>query len=189
MNDTDLRRRPRGRSRLAAVPLIDRRARGVLGLTAGALALWTVGLAVESVVLAPRSELTAAVARAERRWNEEQRLLSRSDQIESRFLRIAETEPDSRDSVLTESKVLGRLVTLSGPRVRVDSIVPRRGARADHLHVSLDFEGSLAAVADYVDTILDHIPATVTRLTMAAHPDGAAIVTCRLSIEVMGLGD
>jgi len=116
-------------------------------------------------------ELDEAVAEAEAKVLNFQRLLSRP-------------VIDVRDSVLTDTEVLRDIAELAEKRVHVKSIVPRLGHHEGRqvMFVALDFEGPFEAVAGYVEKILYEMPSEVGSLSLA--PGAGSGVICRMTIRV-----
>lgn len=152
-------------------------------LLLGATAL----LLLDVLLFTPHRELRVELERAETRLRTERRLLAQADAIHARFLEIDGQRADTQVASMTESAVLGRVAGLAGPRVRVESLAPRRTNEARTLELSLDFEGPFPDVVAYLETLLERGPSRIERLSLAADPRRQGHVTGRVSIEVIGL--
>ncbi len=131
-------------------------------------------------------QLDEAVAEAEAKVLNFQRLLSREEMIHAQYKKLESPVIDVRDSVLTDTEVLRDIAELAEKRVHVKSIVPRLGHHEGRqvMFVALDFEGPFEAVAGYVEKILYEMPSEVGSLSLAPGTGSGGGVICRMTIRV-----
>lgn len=113
-------------------------------------------------------------------------LTMREAWINSEFQKLEQVQSAQIDSSITENYVLRYLTRSADSPVVVKSVSPRLRFRDGQqvMIVTLDSEGRLDSMLDYVRGILKDLPAEIKTLSISPKADNRGFVLCQLSIEV-----